>query len=284
METSEETDMEITEKVLCYQQGHWSWTDLWRHANCLIEEFFEQAKVPDEYQVGFLNSFEPRLLNMIESFEYRGMPFGALLRRSLHLHLKTIYAEARKERIRFNYYSATTGDPAACALVSENCVTETRPATPQTPGTRSQSSGRKRFAELPVADRRLIICAFKNCLQLDDRLCRALSERYGLALSWILNCRDRLTETIRDRLEAHTALRDKLHRLRMDHCCPVGPENLRDMDRHFRRELRIIRLEQRLRGTCICPRHQDIALVLGIPKGSVDSSLFYVRLDGCAGD
>jgi hypothetical protein len=272
--------MEITEKVLCYQQGHWSWTDLWRHANCLIEEFFGKAKVADELQARFLNSFEPRLLNMIEGFEYRGIPFAVLLRRSLRLHLKTIYSEIRQERIRFSYYATAVGASALDVLASEAPEASVSGHAASPVPSRGRN-GRKRFAELPVADRRLVICAFKNCLQLDERLCRAMSERYGLPLSWILDCRDHLSETIRERLEAHNALREKLHQLRMAHCFPVDAANLRDQGRHLRREMRIIRLEQRLQGSCICPRHHDIAQILGIPKGSVDSSLFYARQDGC---
>jgi hypothetical protein len=42
-------------------------------------------------------------------------------------------------------------------------------------------------------------------------------------------------------------------------------------------EARLVGLRTRFAEWQIYPRHHDIARVLGIPKGTVDSTLYYVR-------
>lgn len=269
--------MQITEKVLCYQIGHWSWTDLWRHLNQHINAFFDQQRVREDLQPRFLDRFEPRLISMIENFEYRGITFEALLRRSLKLHLSTIYGEAKREKLEFAYCAVANADATEGSRMPEIAETPVAPLTGSHPGPGIACLGRRRFEALPPADRRLLVSAFKNCLHLDDGLCAELSSRYGLPLDWILDCRDQLAATMDDRLKLKCELRQKLNQLRIDHEYARGATGFREQERQQRRELRMSRLRRRLDSLSVSPRHQDIARILGIPKGSVDSSLYYVR-------
>jgi hypothetical protein len=42
-------------------------------------------------------------------------------------------------------------------------------------------------------------------------------------------------------------------------------------------EIRIEKTDRELKSTALLPTHKDIASVLGVAKGSVDSGLYYLR-------
>ncbi len=259
--------MQLTEKVLCYQAGHWSWLDLWGQLNSTVNQFLQQRQPDPDFQARFMLRFEPRILSMVETFQYRGIPFEALIRRAMHHHLQNIYREQSNER---KLQQLSLADQTGFCL-PEQVFDD----TPEYQG--EVDHGARNLNTLSVKNRRLLIAAFKNCLALDETRCRQLAARMQLSLNWLRECRDQICQTLEFRRELKRQLTERLQQLQNDHYCRGEMDERNNPTKFYHRLDRIDKLQNRLSTMQLHPRHHHIAKILGIPKGTVDSALFYVR-------
>ena len=263
--------MLLTEKVLAYQAGHWTWTDLWKDLFLAIDGFLEGRCSNAELTGQVINQLTPRLHTMVAKFNYQGKPFEAFLFTAVHYQLKTAYAHRRKERVRESSLQAFHTDFEASPEFEVDIVRET-PKSQKIAHYQDMEQGNAEFLELSGENRRLAIVALKNCAALDDALCLALSEKLACNLTWFMNCRDELRDLSGKRLDMYRQLKERERAAAFALQCQAHEES--DNQKHREKLGAIRRSLQRMNPY---PRHQDIARVLGIPKGTVDSSLFYVR-------
>ena len=209
---------------------------------------------------------------MVDSFSYTGKDFEAFLFTAVRYQIKTVHSQNRRERNRqesFQIYQAEQ-ENSEMSLADNEQLNQFSGCRDD--GPRDQLSNCSKFAKLPGESRRLAIVALKNCAVLTDELCLTLANKLGMDLTWLMDCRDELCELSRPRMDIYRILRERERAAAFAVRCIAADEA-----EAIRRRERLQMIRAQIGRMNPYPRHQDIAKVLGIPKGTVDSSLYYVR-------
>lgn len=287
----------LTDQVLEYKRTGAGLQKVIRRAALIVYSYpRRRLRWNDDDSSDFFCLFFPKIRRLVERFEYTGKPFEAYLLTTVHWQLKSFAAQRALERARRK-------------VIEREQVEQLRDAVPRPrpwpeavcePASIDQfrfgaSDARSLLQDMKVGRdgrvvsevyrRRIVILAMKGIALLNhDDLCY-LAEITGYDLEWIEWCRDQLWS----RLEARRARISELRRRRntayfriyyLNERLIGGPDG---MDKShlltmiaFEREC-LERAQERLARLNMCPTHHDISEVLGIPKGSVDSSMFYFR-------
>ncbi len=133
--------------------------------------------------------------------------------------------------------------------------------------------------------RRILMFAMRDVMNLQEKDLLRLSELTGFDAEWLGNCADRLREILFARSRRVERLRERRNgiffRIHL-----LQDELSGETDLMRREELRVkledstIRLrdlQQDIARAQRHPSHAELAAVLGFPKGSVDSGLYYLR-------
>jgi hypothetical protein len=224
--------------------------------------------------------FYPRLLRTLSRFQDRGKPFEWYFNSVLHWHYKVYCSRKRKDQTR---WAAARNVlfwelPEADLAVSAFAVSSDR-------GERIIPIDRFGSSRENTCRRRILFLALKNARHLDDS-----------AISWI----SELTQIKEERLIAMVeALRAslykrelRLHKLygcqnkiftkiilfQWDLLWEVDPEIKADLALslcELRTKLRSV--QRKIRRVRLHPSNREIAELLRIPKGTIDTSLYWLR-------
>lgn len=242
----------------------------------------------DEDDVGdFFCMFYPKIEGLIENFEYRGKPFEAYLASSIKWQMKTFsrrkaVLNAREEVIRTEctntYRSELRGHSSWVNDVSPEYDPEVAKAL---------GIGANGVISDPAVGKRFALLALRNSALVDDSIIEHAARLSGIAPDILLGCATELREAVAKRKARYIKMskrRDALY-TRIQHLtCLSGRETESSQLATYKKQIRFAKgrydkIVKELQTATFLPTHREISEVLGVPKGSVDSALYYIRRD-----
>jgi hypothetical protein len=243
----------------------------------------------DEDDAGdFFCMFFPKIEGLIDNFEFRGRPFEAYLTSSVKWQMKTFARQrsvmhAQQEMIRTEYKVKYKTDLRSSAQLD---IDESGPVY-SSAVTKALGIGPDGVISDPAMGRRFAILVLRNVVLVDDSLIEHAARLSGIEPDILLGCATELRQAIakrKARCLKMTGRRDCLYsRIRqLSLLCDreTDPERIRTYRRQigFARK-RYEKIIEQLNAVSLLPTHKEIGEALGVPKGSIDSSLYYIRKD-----
>ena len=276
---------QLTKDVLEYQRTGRNRDALLHALDLMVYTFLEGRRGFDEDDKGeFLLHVHPRIQSMLDRFEYTGTTFTGYFRTTLHYQARSYAKEKHLKR-----YDLDARCHIGIAREAEGCSIDDVPE--------NRSTGSVEYHAAPEEDllcaegdggvmkRRLLIIALANLHRLEDRDIVTLCERTGHDIGFVRSCVYRLHELMEGRFERRERLR--LRRNNAFSSMLRASRAASTSDHREYRELHVARYERQRRvfqNACkelyrmkIAPKHSEIAMVLGIPKGTIDSCLHKMR-------
>lgn len=224
--------------------------------------------------------FYPRLLRTLKKFQDRGKPFEWYFNSVLHWHYKEYCSQKRREEIRWT----VARNAVFWELPDPTAVYTRTPA--REGGHRSiipmDQWGRSRQA---TYRRRVLFLALKNAHFLDDSAFSWISRLSGIEEDRLVGMVERLRANLYQReLRLHklylrqNKIYTKILLLQRDLIWEVDPAGKTEIALSLSRlRVKLRGLQRKIRGVKLRPSNREIAELLQIPKGTVDTSLFWFR-------
>lgn len=262
-------DDALTQSVLAYQEGSIPLEAI--RNQVLVEAFghlYRYRRKGEDEISDFLLTFHGRIEGLLGRFQSRGLPFRHFLLRTLRWQWNTFRADQARQR-RLDWLAVDH------ELEEETLVSEPVP-TWETDKLPNLS---------PSSLRRLVLLALKAAGDLEEAHLEAVSRQTGVELSWLQACQYRLKVTTterRTRLETLVQKRGEAFYRRLlaedDARREADPERRSVHERRaglYRSRLTSLSRQQAVLSTA--PTHLELADLLGMPKGSVDSGLYHLK-------
>jgi len=232
---------------------------------------------PDIASTFFLH-FYPKIPYLISRFNYQGISFESFLLKTIRLQCRTIakwtQKKEQKTKIIFNP-----------SLQIYKCYhTDTEPEKKDPPCIHIDHILKRKKITKKAMIRRILYLLLKECNSVAEDKIKAFSNYSGYdeiwlktsiehmkALTWHRN--RKLTALIYKKNHALTSLTEKELYKNTEHT----PHNQTHANRIVKLHRRLKRVSEKLSNKSIQPSNSEIAAFLGIPKGSVDSGLYYIR-------
>ncbi len=286
---------QLTGRVLAYQQTGSGEPQLFAEIMRRVYAYPARCFGLREDDCGeFLLYFYPRIELTLQRFEHRGKPFAAYLYATLKYQLRSYVAVRNRESIR----RATADSPVICNTVFDVATLAERPPgytalTPRAPSLQAEIDAvvavltavpRSRSGSGANA-RRIVILAMKCCLKLNDADIRELAGLTGYNHDELQNQWIALRERMQLRLSRIAVLQERrsaaffsMQYLRMRLRKASNPKSVDRLEKTLAiHRNRYERAQRRLEQVPLTPSNGEIATALGIPKGSVDSTMHYLR-------
>lgn len=281
---------DLTRKILQYQKTGLDGDEL-LHEIARFIYLYPQKKYGWEEDAcsDFFTSFYPRIPSLIQRYRYNGKPFEVFLAATLRFRLRS-FAAKRKRAVRYDklistrMYWETAERYARKGYVPRDTTKEKVPRlVPKVrPFFRADSEGR--ITDF-TSKRRLLFLALCSSMQMSGIHIEAVARAVNSDPTWLFSCTEELKTRLRARRERLLALQSRRNRslvrlyqlhCEIQTCCEAGQRNF--IAGAVRREKdRIALAGNELTRVPLAPTHKDIAEVLCIPKGSVDSAMHYVK-------
>lgn len=261
----------LTQSVLAFQSGARTLEEI---RNLVLLEAFRHLrrysrKSEDEVS-DFLLDFHPKIPGLLGRFQARGLPFRHFLLRTLRWQWNSFRADRSREKRRVRLTSDAAWDEPDAEVVAEG-------------GLGADAGLCKPLST--VLRRRLVLLALKAAPYLDEGHLEAVCRESGTDLAWLQACQHRLCLALRPRHQRRDVLVEKrseafCRRLMAEDDArrEVDPER-RAVHEHraglYRQ--RLSRLSRQQNALSTVPTHLEVAAVLGMPKGSVDSGLYHLK-------
>ena len=278
------SDESITAHVLRYQKTGSGFAELVKRIAPLIYNVPKLMRNASEDDCGdFYCYFVPRLSRIIDRFVYSGKEFEVYLNTSMKWQYKSFIAKNAKRSLlhttvknsEFWSQDPDYGDPTlACE----------RPSITQSARSHLGVNTAGVICN-PVIARRLLLLTLKASQEITSDTIVQVSELIKVDSSWLIARIQELNTRLTARRERRERLRQRRDRayFRM---CYFQKKISTEVDASRRQNFtRLMRAEREhlanarsvLSRVPISPTHRDIAAILQIPKGSVDSALYYIR-------
>ncbi len=292
----------ITGKVLTYQDAREGLDELVQQVTELVYRYpVGRVGLSEEDSAEFLLNFYPRISGLIERYREQGATFESYLTATLRWQLRTFAATRAGERVRS---MTAAGRDTASEIAGRDIIAtpphpvEHRashgPAPIHAPAT-SRPAHRPSSLELdprgpegtrlsPGEAQRLLCLALKSRRAFTAASLERFARIVGCEPSWLEERYHELrvfTEEVRAKRERLRIRRDRAwFRLRcietrILQAVPCERPALRDQRARWHQ--RYERARSRLERTTAGPTHAQIADVLNLKKGTVDSSIYKVR-------
>jgi hypothetical protein len=240
----------------------------------------------------FFSYFYPKIHKMIDSFEIREIPFEVYLIKTLKLQIKTFAArkaaEANSIKILQNREFWTYEFLNNSSFCFENDAGYSKSDSGIMVEFLNQNlncrlCGISRDSTLK---KRMLMLALKIMRNVAENDIRIISSMLDCDCIWLLGA----VEILKLKREQKTARKQFLEERRNRHFCRlcllhesfyssgVLEERAKLASEISRVKISIDKLAKKIDMIVIEPTHQDIAEVMKVPKGSVDSGLFYLKL------
>ncbi|MCQ2604599.1 MAG: hypothetical protein MJ215_06140 [Spirochaetia bacterium] len=272
----------LTTLVLQYKQGKIPYEIVYDKVAVLAYMFPHRYKRWDmEHSSDFFEFFEPKIRNSINNFTYQGLEFEKYLNKILNYHMRNFKARMAMEKhiervcMRDKFNDSIAADEFRYVISDKKSIDVAE----------SVNAYLGKVADDIILRKRIfykVMCEPEN---IDDSLVEYLSELVGFSSLHVFSCRDRLREIVRMKREKYTRLgerRDSLY-LRM----LVLQERLaEEYDETVRQSMlrQIIKMQEKIEALAmkldrysLKVSHRDVAVVLNVPKGSVDSAIYYLN-------
>jgi len=224
--------------------------------------------------------FYPRLLRTLKKFQDRGKPFEWYFNSVLHWHYKEYCSQKRREEIQW-----TVARNAAFWELPDPAPVCTR--MPASEGGCRTIIAMDRWGKSRQATcrRRVLFTALKNACNLDDSAFSWISRVSGVKEDHLVGMVEALRANLYQReLRLHKMymrrnnIFTKILLLQRDLSWEVDPALKTEIALSLSQlRVRLRTLQRKIRGVKLRPSNREIAELLQIPKGTVDTSLFWFR-------
>lgn len=268
--------------VISYQKGTVSYDDISGQICLYVYDFPRRTKHWDqELCSDFFEFFYPRIRRMADSFVFSGCQFEAYLNVAMRHQIKSFLRKRQEKELKETLFcqmcaSGSHGDESSFYKIYDSFNYEVRKTAPAYHGKLGQHRTR----------RRLFFLALTDPYRLDDTAIAQLSEATGYSTDYIIQSCMMVKEKIESKREEVRQLREKkngyyfqLLVLQNDIMYESDYERRAWLSGRLHRiRRRIDRLARKIRIKTSClVSHQELAQVLGLAKGTIDSGIFYMK-------
>lgn len=272
----------ITDAVLEYQRCRILTIHILHTAGTILYEYLlKKHELTDDERNDFFCYFYPKIPVLFDRFVYSGTPFEGYMLISARWQLKSFVSRSRKRETRLRHlelnawreeyapgYSIITPPDTAAEAAAE--LQQVFGIDPRTGTIRKKASGRK-----------ILYVTMRGAMYVTDTMLYAVSQTVGCDLEWLYNC----TQKLKRRMEKRNARLEHLKQRRNGLYLKIlelhrSIEQTVDPDQRNDLSGRLVAVQEHLSNalteiarSTTEPSHKDIAEVLGIPKGSVDSGM-----------
>ena len=263
----------LTTRILRYQKTGEGKEDLDRDIALLAYRYVQNNRSLTEDEAGdFFCDCYPKLMGLIDNFSYCGRPFEAYLYISLRWYILHYRKTVMKNRLSHSVFS----------LSSFWEVNQYEPDYSS-----GQSTGRS-SEMLPLsrtARKRFIYLALRESEYLTHAMVEDIVELSHIDRRWFLNCVMALKDKLERRRARLTAAQHYHNRcfyqyhvlqLRVQQC--ADDQSRKDLTvQMINMKEKLRRSSEKIKRLHVHPTNREISEVLNIPKGTIDSGIYYLR-------
>jgi DNA-directed RNA polymerase specialized sigma24 family protein len=269
----------LTDKVLHYQATHAGLQAILDEVSPRIYDFPRRTLPYDEDASGdFYLFFHPRLLHLLDRFKDQGKPFEAYLHSVLTWQFKNFLRTRRQAERQWN--TTLRLDPGEGYALPDTAQSEET-----TTGTLADVTGTSRLLRSKADRRNFTLLLLKQPTPIDAKIAPIMAKLTGqpperlFALAETLKASREPGET---RLDVLRARRNKAFAqtrlLEADLYGEIDPHRRETlMGNLARTKRRMSNTVDRMSRVALAPTNREIAITLGIPKGTVDSGLYWLK-------
>lgn len=272
----------LTELVVDYQRTGTGYEEVRRQVEQWV--YYYPATRPGFSQedcADFLLYFRAKVPALVYKYTHCGRSFEHYLARTLRWQLRS-FARVRRRRSRLHELTRAPDIWDGLIGVAESGESTSRVAEN---ATTRLAGARRAGAPQGSASRRMVILAMKAAVLVSDAQLSELARITGYSGEWLRECRDALKQLVARREGRRTELRERRNnaffqvRLAQDELATTPEEHRRaaihrELERQNRR---LLNARRELARVPAVPTNGEIAAVLGIPKGTIDSALHYMK-------
>jgi DNA-directed RNA polymerase specialized sigma24 family protein len=231
----------------------------------------------------FLLGFYPRIERLIERYENTGSSFEAYLQSCLSWHMKSYIRlrihKKREDRVLYKETCQALLDDAG----EEEDLWEVREETPRPFAALEESLHAAQ--EKRKHRRQIMLLALKCADSMNDENINQISSHTGIHSSCVFHLIEILRTTMRKRTERIRSLEEgrrrtylRLRYLTEEKRACQDEFLLAKLNKKIRREKKNYETAWKILAQAPkAPSHSDIARILGIPKGTVDTGFHYIK-------
>jgi len=268
----------LTQKVLLFQKTGEGLQKIVEEIGPRVYQFPRRTMGWDEDACGdFYVFIHPRIIRLLRRFRNQGKPFESYLWAVLNWQLRNFARDRRKDERRWQV--SLRVDPGALVTL------EDRSADGDDLDAWASSAALTRCLRSPADRRNFLFLVLKHSHGLDPDRAPALARLAGVSANRLLT----LAAALRDQ-RAGREKRQELFRGRRNKCyaairlletelqAETDPEKTASLQERLRRVRHRMRVAMdHLSRVALAPTNLEIGRLLGVPKGTVDSGLFWLK-------
>ena len=282
-------NVDLKKMLISYRNGSLSKRKIVEAISLFVYKFpFKKYRWKEDDCSDFFSYFYPKIGKIIDSFKITEVPFEAYLIKTLKLQIKTFALKKTTDEINRKILKNKEfwSYGSYCAESDANFYKNDPEST--------CSFIKKMFSDDKVKygnrnktlKKRILLLVLKNINYIKETEISAIAEILDRDKEWLQEAFSKIRQKIEKRIKRKTLFEERRNR----HFCKLyqfqelfcNAEISEEKEKYF---LEIIKIKSYINSlTAIInaipvePAHKDIAEVMNIPKGSVDSGIFYFRL------
>ncbi|MDR0526133.1 MAG: hypothetical protein LBG90_09735 [Spirochaetaceae bacterium] len=226
----------------------------------------------------------PRLSAAIDSYQDVGSSFEGYIKMKIYWYIKE--CRIREADLRIAEYACWETDALERAYASESFASEAEPEYFEGPRTPDLPGQNAFFKKKIVTPRQALILLLKAYFFVTDEFASRAAPQLGLKPEKLIGMLNQLRTLRFEREQELRRFRDNLHSQyyrcivfeRRYQAAPEGSAHRKIMqDRFQRAKKRYETMQKRYKGISVTATNKQVAEILGLPKGTVDSSLYLLK-------
>lgn len=267
------TTYHLTARVMKYQSEDFDQKGIEHDVAVLAYRYIRHSRHLDEDEAGdFFSLYYPRIMALIKNFRYQGRPFEAYLYVSLRWNIIRYRRSIIEKNMEHQLYR----------LASFWELHQAEPPYSVFPVWKSREGS----VPLTKTERkRILYLSLRESEYLNNAMIEEIVSYLQIDRRWFMNCVTALkakTSLRRQRLDSLRRYRNQdfyrshLLQMKLERCFdPAAQEELRK--KIFELEGRLKKVNEKIRKAHLHPTNHEISEVLKVPKGTIDSGIFYLR-------
>lgn len=240
-------------------------------------------KMDDDERGDFFCVYYPKIQNLITQFNYYGTPFEMYLKVSLKWNIKSF----RTSKSRYRSIQKAIYKEPFYLVPHENDFTEdinTDLHISEHAREALEIVGTKEILTDTVKKRLLYIYLIEADF-LDERIKERIIRMTGYKKRWIETCSEKLKKRVDIRLNRINQIKNRrnsaffdFHLLQEKYSFEENRNKKEELENQIKSlRKKINSMNREISNAIVRPTHKDLADVLQIPKGSIDSGIFYIK-------
>jgi DNA-directed RNA polymerase specialized sigma24 family protein len=272
----------LTERVLQYQRTRQGLREIVDEISPRVYQFPRRTMGWDEDACGdFYVFIHPRLIRLVDRFRDQGKPFESYLWAVLSWQLRNFARDRSRGERRWNVSLRMEPGPG----VSADDQSRVSDAADVNTDALDASAAIARHLRSPADRRNFLFLALKCSRLIDPENAPALARAAGITVGTLMDHVEALREMRRARENRHEMLRCRrnnafaaIRLLETELRDQRDPEKRASAEKaRARARLRMSTSMTRMARVGLAPTNREISRVLGVPKGTVDSGLYWLK-------